>query len=83
MKKIALSEIEDDLPKYLQMAEEEEVVITKDGKPAGILIGFRSDEDWIEYQLEHDPRFLQRVEASRQSLKDGKGVRLEDVKLQD
>ena len=83
MKKIALSEIEDDLPKYLQMAEEEEVVITKDGKPAGILIGFRSDEDWIEYQLEHDPRFLQRVEASRQSLKEGKGVRLEDVKLED
>ena len=83
MKKIALSEIEDDLPKYLQMAEEEEVVITKDGKPAGILIGFRSDEDWIEYQLEHDPRFLQRVEASRQSLKEGKGVRLDDIKLED
>jgi PHD/YefM family antitoxin component YafN of YafNO toxin-antitoxin module len=83
MKKIALSEIEDDLPKYLQMAEDEEVVITKDGKPAGILIGFRSDEDWLDYQLEHDPRFLQRVEASRQSLKEGKGVRLEDVKLED
>lgn len=83
MKKIALSEIEDDLLKYLQMAEEEEVVITRNGKPAGILIGFRSDEDWIEYQLEHDPRFLQRVEASRQSLKEGKGVRLEDVELED
>jgi prevent-host-death family protein len=79
MKKIALSEIEDDLPKYLRMAEDEEVVITKEGRPAGVLIGFRSEEDWLDYQLENDPRFLQRIEASRQDLRAGKGVRLDDI----
>lgn len=79
MKKVALAELEGDLPKYLQMAEDEEVVITKNGKPTGVLIGFRSEEDWLDYQLEEDPRFLQRIEASRKSLQAGQGVRLEDT----
>jgi prevent-host-death family protein len=83
MKKITLAEIEDDLPKYLRMAEDEEVVITKDGRPAGVLIGFRSEEDWLDYQLENDPRFLQRIEASRQKLRAGQGIRLEDVDPKD
>ena len=79
MMKVALSDVTEDLPKYLRLAEEEEVVITKDGKPAGVLIGFKSEDDWLEFQLEEDPRFLQRIEASRQSLREGKGVRIEDV----
>ena len=79
MMKVALSDVTEDLPKYLRLAEEEEVVITKDGKPAGVLIGFKSEDDWLEFQLEEDPRFLQKIEASRQSLREGKGVRLEDI----
>lgn len=79
MKKVALSDVSEDLPKYLHLAEDEEVVITKDGKPAGVLIGFRSEDDWLEFQLEQDPRFLQRIEASRQSLREGRGVRLEEL----
>lgn len=79
MKKIALTEIEDDLAKYLHLAEEEEVVITQGGKPAGVLIGFRSEEDWLDWELENDPRFLQRIEAARQGLEKGEGLRLEDV----
>lgn len=49
MKKVALADATEDLPKYLQIAEEEEVVITRDGKPAGVLIGFKSEEDWLDY----------------------------------
>ena len=79
MKKIALSEVKDDLSRYLRLAEKEEVVITRHGKPAGVLIGFESEEDWFDYRLENDPRFLQRVESARRSLKSGKGVRLEEL----
>jgi len=35
MKKAALSEVKDDLSKFLRMAEKEEIVITRHGKPAG------------------------------------------------
>ncbi len=79
MKKVALSEVKDDLSKYLRMAESEQIVITRHGKPAGVLVGFGSDDDWFDFRLEHDPRFLQRVEQARHSLRAGKGVRLDDV----
>ena len=79
MKQIALSDVKDDLSKYLHAAEHEDIVITRHGKPAGILIGFKSEDDWFEYRLERDPRFLRRVEAARKSLRAGRGTRLEDV----
>src|SRR5205823_15101771 len=79
MKQIALSEIKDDLSKYLRLAEREEIVITKHGKPAGLLVGFASEDEWFEYKLEHDPRFLQRIARARESLRAGKGVKIEDL----
>jgi hypothetical protein len=79
MKKAALSKVKDDLSRFLRLAEKEDVVITRHGKAAGVLIGFKSEEDWFDYRLENDPRFLYRVDAARESLHAGKGVRLEDV----
>jgi prevent-host-death family protein len=79
MKKAALSEVKDDLSKYLRLAEKEEVVITRHGKPAGVLIGFKGEEDWFDYRLENDPRFLKRIEQARQSLKSGKGIKIENI----
>jgi prevent-host-death family protein len=78
MKKVALSKVKDDLSKYLRIAEKDELVITRHGKPAGVLVGFATDEDWFDYQLENDPRFLQRIERARQGLRKGMGVKLED-----
>jgi len=79
MKKVALSEVKDDLSKFLRLAEKEEVVITRHGKPAGVLIGFEDEEGWFEYRLENDPRFLKRIEQARKSLKSGLGITIEDV----
>jgi len=79
MKKVPLSEVKDQLSEYLHLAEEEEIIITRHGKPAGILIGFASEDDWFDYRLEHDPRFLSRVERARKSLRAGKGVYLKDL----
>src|SRR5436190_4738387 len=79
MKRVALSEIKDDLSKYLRLAENEEIVITKHGKPAGILVGFASEDDWFDYKLQNDPRFLRRIAQARESLQAGKGVVLEDL----
>ncbi len=76
MKKIPLSEVKDDLSRYLREAEEEDVIITRHGKPAGILIGFESEDDWFDYRIERDPRFLRRIEAARADLRAGRGVRI-------
>jgi prevent-host-death family protein len=79
VRQVPLSEIKDDLLQFLREAEGEEIVITRDGKPAGVLIGFGSEDDWLDYRLENDPRFLRRIEQARKSLREGHGVRIEDV----
>lgn len=79
MKQVPLSEVKNDLSKYLRLAEQEEIVITRHGKPAGILIGFETEDEWFEYRLEHDPRFLKRIEEARESLRTKGGTRLEDL----
>jgi prevent-host-death family protein len=71
--------VKDDLSRYLREAETKEIVITRHGKPAGVLIGFESEEDWIDYRLENDPRFLRRIEQARHSLRAGRGIRLEQL----
>ena len=82
MKQVALSQVKDDLSKYLRLAQEEEIIITRHGKPAGVLVGFKSEDDWFDYRLENDPRFLRRILLARQSLRSGLGVRLEDLEDQ-
>ena len=79
MKEVPLSEAKDDLSHLLREAEKQDIVITRHGKPAGILIGFRSEEDWFEYRLQHDQRFLKRIESARKSIRAGRGKRLEDI----
>ena len=82
MKTVPLSEVKDDLSRYLRLAETEEIVITRHGKPAGVLVGFASEDDWFDYKLERDPRFLERIARARDSLRAGKGVKLEDLPLE-
>ena len=79
MREVTLSKVKDQLSEYLRLAEEEEIIITRHGKPAGVLIGFGSEDDWLDYRLEHDPRFLARIAAARKSLREGQRVRLEDL----
>jgi prevent-host-death family protein len=79
MRQVTLEEATADLAKYLELAESEQVVITRQGQPAGVLIGFASDDDWFDFQIENDPRFLARVAAARQSFAEGRGVRIEDL----
>jgi prevent-host-death family protein len=79
MKHVPLPAIMRDFCRFLREAEGEEIVITRDGKPAAVLIGLASEDDWLDYQLGNDPRFLRRIEQARRSLGEGRGVKLDDV----
>ena len=79
VKEVPLSEVKDDLSRYLREAEEAPVLITRHGKPAGVLIGFESEDDWFDYRLERDPTFLARVSEARAALRRGEGVLLDDI----
>ncbi len=79
MKRVALSQIKERLSEYLRIAETERIVITRHGKPVGALIGFKTEDDWFDFRLENDPRFLKRIEDARQSLRQGEGTHLEEL----
>jgi prevent-host-death family protein len=80
VRQVPLSQIKDDLSRFLREAGKQEIVITRHGKPAGVPIGFETEDDWFDYRLENDPRLLRRIEAARKSLREGRGIKLEDVK---
>lgn len=79
VREVPLAQLKDDLSRFLREAESGEIVITRHGKPAGVLIGFSSEDDWFEYRLENDPRFLNRIADARRSLRAGEGVDLSEI----
>jgi hypothetical protein len=79
VRQAALAEVKDALSRFLRLAASEEILITRRGKRAGVLIGFESEDDWFDYRLEHHPEFLRRVAEAREGLRAGQGVRLEDL----
>ncbi len=76
---MGLAKVKDDFSRYLKLASREEILITRHGRPAGILIGFEDEEAWFEYRLENHPEFLDRIAEARSALRAGHGIRLEDV----
>jgi prevent-host-death family protein len=80
MIRVALNEVKDDLSRYLRVAEKEDVIITRHGVPAGMLIGFEDPDDWWEEMLLRNPRFQERIEQARQSIREGKGITLEELR---
>ena len=81
MKQVPLSDVKDDLSKYLREAEREVIVITRHKRPAGVIIGFKDEEEWFDYRLENDPRFLNRIAKARKSIQAGKGIAIEALKI--
>ena len=79
MIKVPLATVKDDLSGYVKKSARNEVLITRHGKPAALLIGFADEDDWFDYRLEHDERFLKRIAASREQARSGKFTRLEDL----
>ena len=83
MIRIPINRVKDDLSRVLRMAEKEDVIITRHGVPAGILIGFEDPEAWWEELLLRDPRFRARVARARGSLREGRGTRIEELREKD
>jgi prevent-host-death family protein len=72
LREVPPSEVKDDLSDLLREAAKGEIVITRHGKPAGVLIGFESEDDWFDYRLQTDPRFLRRAAKAPKSLRNGR-----------
>jgi prevent-host-death family protein len=71
-----MTEAKNDICAPIREAEKDEVVVTRHGKPAAVIIGFADDDAWFDYRLEHDERFLQKIAKARDQIKRGEFVSL-------
>ncbi len=72
MIKVPLSKVKENFSDFIKRAGKEEVIVTIHGRPAAVIIGFEDEDDWLEYRLLRDERFLARVSESRRQYREGR-----------
>jgi len=79
MIKVPLSKVKDSFSEFIKKAGKEEVIVTIHGRPAAVIVGFEDEDDWLEYRLLKDEKFLARIAESRRQYKAGKYKTLEEL----
>jgi prevent-host-death family protein len=74
-----MTEAKNDICAIIRESEKGEVIITRHGKPAAVIIGFADDDAWFDYRLEHDETFLRKIARARNQIKKGKFVSLDEL----
>ncbi|HPD14660.1 MAG TPA: type II toxin-antitoxin system Phd/YefM family antitoxin [Planctomycetota bacterium] len=74
-----MAEAKNDICRIIREAEKDGVLITRHGRPAALVIGFHDEDDWFDYRLEHDERFLRRIARARKDIRKGRFVSLDDL----
>ena len=78
MKIIPLAEAKARLSACVDEAGDGPIVITRNGRPAAVLIAPADDDDLERLLLSRSPRFLALLERSRQSVRAGRGMDEDD-----
>ena len=79
MKIVPLNEVKNRFSTYLELSKREDIVVTKNGRPAAILHAV-TDEDVEDYLFESDPRFIARIEALRREFQRHGATSLDKVR---
>lgn len=75
MKIAALADVKAHLSAYVDECENEgPVIITRNGKPAAVLLAPKDNDDLERLMLTHSRRFQSLLSKSRRSIKAGEGV---------
>ena len=74
-----MTEAKNDICAIIRKSEKDEVVITRHGKPAAVIIGFADEDAWFDYRLEHDETFLRKIAKARGQIQRGEFVSLEKL----
>ena len=57
------------------------VVVTEDGKAAGVLIPFENEDDYLDWQLENDPRLHDLLDRRQAHADAGHTLSSDEVKV--
>jgi len=78
MMRVELADATESLSEYTRKARKEPVVVTRHGKPVAMLRSLTEDE-WEDFVVSTDPRFIALIERSRARYKPGTGIPLAEI----
>lgn len=78
MKIVPVAEVKARLSAYLEESKQGPVVITKNGKPAAVLISALEEDELERLLLAHNPNFRRLLDAADQRIQQTGGVKHED-----
>ena len=64
MKKATVQDLQRHTEEFVARAQKDRVVITRQGKPAAVLVGVNT-QDWESVALQTDPKFWKLIRARR------------------
>jgi len=75
MKIASVADVKARLSAYLQACEEGPVIITRNGKPAAVLLAVQDEDELERLVLAYSPKFHAILEAARRQIQETGGVR--------
>jgi len=74
MKRVSASKVQADLGTYLDDANKEPVVVTRNGQAVAVLVGVTDKDDLERLLLAWSPKLQSALEKSRRQIREGKGI---------
>jgi prevent-host-death family protein len=78
MKGASIADVKAHFSAYLKASEEGPVVVTRNGKPKAVLLPVADEEELERLIIAYSPRVRAILQAGRQQIRDGGGIRHED-----
>ena len=79
MKIASVADIKAHFSAYLRSAARSPVVVTRSGKPVGVLLAIDDEEELERLVLAYSPRLRALLDAARQRIRTGAAIRHEDL----
>ncbi len=74
MKIAPVADVKARLSKYIEECTDGPVVVTKNGRPAAVIVGVSNEEELERLVLAHTPRFTALLDAAEARIRKGGGV---------
>lgn len=74
MKIVSVADAKSHLSAYLKASEEGPIVITRNGRPAAVLIGVEDEDELERLVLAYSPKFQAMLAAARQRIRETGGI---------
>ncbi len=78
MKIAPLADVKARLSAYVEMCAEAPVIVTKNGRPAAVLLTVSDEEELERLVLGHTRRFMAILDSSERRIRKGKGIKHAD-----